>query len=280
MKYLFLFFLFVFLCYVIYRLMHDTAAIKRKDPACKRPFEVILYASFWALLFHRIAHRMHCDKFFFLARLVSQFSRFCTGVEIHPGAVIGKDVFIDHGTGVVIGETAVVGDNVTIYQGVTLGGTGKDSGKRHPTIGDNVLIGAGAKVLGPITIGDNCKIGAGSVVLNDVPEFATVVGVPGRIVKRANITEIPADCLDQRLSDPEGDELESLLFRISELEAKIALLEGGKLPKDKNVSGTDIKNDSNDNSSAPEGKEPQKAIDNNKENKRRAFIIEEDDDLF
>jgi len=160
--------------------------IKRKDPAIKKNIEVLLYPSFKAVTYYRIAHYLYMKKHFFLARCLSEKAKKRTGIEIHPGATIGKDVFIDHGSAVVIGETAVVGDNVTIYHGVTLGMTGKETGKRHPTIEDNVLIGSGAKILGNIIIGKNAKIGANAVVLKDVPENATVVGVPAKIVKYNN----------------------------------------------------------------------------------------------
>lgn len=203
--------------------------IKKKDPAIKSTSEVFLYPSFWAIFFHNFAHKLYKRNCFFLARLISQLSRGLTGIEIHPGATIGKNFFIDHGTGVVIGETCEIGNNVTIYQGVTLGGTGKDIGKRHPTIGNNVMIGSGAKVLGPITIGDGSKIGAGSVVLSDVDENSTVVGVPGKAVKRDNISIIPADNLDQiKLPDPVEMEICNLRCTIEKLEKKISQLEENK----------------------------------------------------
>lgn len=176
--------------------------IRERDPAIRSSFEVFLYPSFKAILRYRLAHRLYKRKHYFLARWISQRTARKTGIEIHPGATIGKGLFIDHGNGVVIGETAIIGDNVTLYQGVTLGGTGKEKGKRHPTIGNNVMISAGAKVLGSFTIGENSKIGAGSVVLSEVPPNATVVGVPGRIVKRDNV-KIPRDDMDQiHLPDP------------------------------------------------------------------------------
>ncbi|NLM33886.1 MAG: serine O-acetyltransferase [Clostridiales bacterium] len=160
-------------------------AVKQNDPAARTSFEIfMLYPSIHAILFHRVAHFLYKKHLFFLARLISQISRFITGIEIHPGAKIGKGLFIDHGMGVVIGETAEIGDNVTIFHGVTLGGTGKDKGKRHPTVGNNVVIGAGAKILGPIKIGDGAKIGANAVVLKDVPANATAVGIPARIILR------------------------------------------------------------------------------------------------
>ena len=170
----------------IKNLYYDAKNIKQKDPAARNIFEVILlYPGFHALFFHRIAHFFYNIKLFFIARLISQLTRFFTGIEIHPGATIGKRLMIDHGMGIVIGETAVIGNDCVIYHQVTLGGTGKEKLKRHPTIGNNVLIGAGAKLLGPINIGDNVKIGAGSVVLKSVEKNSTVVGVPeDRVIKR------------------------------------------------------------------------------------------------
>ncbi|HKM00375.1 MAG TPA: serine O-acetyltransferase EpsC [Mobilitalea sp.] len=170
--------------------------IKERDPAIKTPLEVFLYPSFKAIIRFRIAHRLYKKEHYLLARWYSQRTARKTGIEIHPGATIGRGLFIDHGIGVVIGETAIIGDNVTLYQGVTLGGTGKEQGKRHPTIGNNVMISAGAKVIGSFTVGENSKIGAGSVVLSEVPPNSTVVGVPGRIVKRDNI-KIPREDMDQ-----------------------------------------------------------------------------------
>lgn len=170
----------------IKNLYYDAKNIQQKDPAARNILEVILlYPGFHALFFHRIAHFFYNIKLFFIARLISQLTRFFTGIEIHPGATIGKRLMIDHGMGIVIGETAVIGNNCVIYHQVTLGGTGKEKLKRHPTIGNNVLIGAGAKLLGPINIGDNVKIGAGSVVLKSVEKNSTVVGVPeDRVIKR------------------------------------------------------------------------------------------------
>jgi serine O-acetyltransferase len=209
--------------------------IKERDPAIKTPMEIFLYPSFKAIIRYRIAHRLYLNKHYFLARWYSQRTARKTGIEIHPGATIGKGLFIDHGIGVVIGETAIVGDNVTLYQGVTLGGTGKEQGKRHPTVGNNVMISAGAKVLGSFTIGENSKIGAGSVVLSEVPPNSTVVGVPGRVVKRDNV-RVPREELDQiHFPDPvendmsklkkENDclrgELAKLYERIDGLEKKI-----------------------------------------------------------
>lgn len=184
--------------------------IRQRDPAIKSSWEVFLYPSFKAILRHRIAHHLYKKQHYFLARWCSQRAVRKTGIEIHPGATIGKGLFIDHGHGVVIGETAIIGNNVTLYQGVTLGGTGKEQGKRHPTIGDNVMISAGAKVLGSFTVGENSKIGAGSVVLSEVPPNSTVVGVPGRVVKRDN-KKIPCEELDQvHLPDPVKTDLERL----------------------------------------------------------------------
>lgn len=174
-------------------LNHDLERVLETDPAARSKIEVlILYPCIHALISYRISNFLYRYKFFFLARLISQLSRFFTGIEIHPGATIGRGLFIDHGMGVVIGETAEIGDNVTLYHGVTLGGTGKEKGKRHPTLGDNVIVGAGAKILGPIKIGSNSKIGANSVVLKDVPEGATAVGVPAKniIRNKAQIIEI------------------------------------------------------------------------------------------
>ena len=160
--------------------------IRERDPAMHSDWEVLLYPSLKAVLYYRLAHRWYQQGHYFWARWLSQKARLRTGIEIHPGAEIGKGLFIDHGAGVIIGETTIIGDNCTLYQGVTLGGTGKEQGKRHPTLGNNVMVSAGAKILGSITIGDNSKIGAGSVVLQDVPPDVTVVGVPGRVVRTAN----------------------------------------------------------------------------------------------
>ena len=188
----------------------EMQVIMERDAAVKTPWEVFLYPSFKAIMRHRIAHRLYKKKHYFLARWYSQRTVRKTGIEIHPGATIGKGLFIDHGNGVIIGETAIIGDNVTLYQGVTLGGTGKEKGKRHPTIGNNVMISAGAKVLGSFTVGENSKIGAGSVVLSEVPPNSTVVGVPGRVVKRDNI-RIPREDMDQvHLPDPVKNDIEGL----------------------------------------------------------------------
>lgn len=169
---------------MLHNIILEAENIKEKDPAAKSLMEVILcYPGLYAVVFHRTAHKLYIKKHYVLARFISQITRFFTGIEIHPGAVIGENLFIDHGLGVVIGETAVVGKNVTIYHGVTLGGTGKDTGKRHPDIGDDVVIGAGAQILGPIKIGNGAKVGANAVVLKDIPPYATAVGVPAEVVK-------------------------------------------------------------------------------------------------
>lgn len=176
--------------------------IRERDPAIKSPMEVLLYPSFRVMLSYRRAHKLYQNGKYFRARRISQKAARKTGIEIHPGAVIGKGFFIDHGSGVIIGETTIIGDNVTLYQGVTLGGTGKETGKRHPTLCDNVMVSAGAKIIGSFTIGENSKIGAGSVVLEEVPPNCTVVGVPGRIVKRDNIKVPRSDMNQVDLPDP------------------------------------------------------------------------------
>jgi serine O-acetyltransferase len=197
--------------------------IFERDPAAHNWFEVLLcYPGLHALFCHQIAHWLYCLRIPSIPRLISHLARLLTGIEIHPGAKIGKGVFIDHGMGVVIGETANVGDYTLIYQGVTLGGTGKETGKRHPTLGENVVVGAGAKVLGNIQIGDQVRIGAGAVVLKDIPSNCTVVGVPGRIVRRK--VEL-VDFLDhERLPDPEGELICTLFNRIQALEQEIELI--------------------------------------------------------
>lgn len=203
-------------------LLKDARSIEQRDPAAKNIFEVImLYPGFHALVYHRCAHWFYKKRLFFIARFISQFARFATGIEIHPGAVIGSGLFIDHGTGVVIGETAEIGNNCTIYHQVTLGGTGKDTGKRHPTVGDNVLIGAGAKLLGPFKVGDNAMIGAGSVVVEEVEAETTVTGPKARSVRQVGNKIIPSMELDQiHIPDPVSQELCRLLVRIEHLEAE------------------------------------------------------------
>ena len=188
----------------------EIQVIRERDPAIKSNMEVFLYPSFKAILSYRIAHKFYVKKHYFLARWISQRAVRKTGIEIHPGATIGKGLFIDHGSGVIIGETAELGDNVTLYQGVTLGGTGKEQGKRHPTLRDNVMVSAGAKVLGSFTIGENSKIGAGSVVLKEVPPNCTVVGVPGRIVKKDDVRMPRADMDQVHLPDPISNDIVEL----------------------------------------------------------------------
>jgi len=200
--------------------------IFREDPAATSVLEILLcYPGFHAVLLHRLAHRLHVKGFRLIARIISQFGRACTGIEIHPGATIGRRCFIDHGMGVVIGETTEIGDDVLLYQGVTLGGTGNERGKRHPTIGDNVVIGTGAKVLGNIVIGNHVRVGAGSVVIRSVPDNSTVVGVPGRVVRG------PAhvDLEHGRLPDPEGQLIEELARRMQELESQVRALREEKV---------------------------------------------------
>lgn len=210
-------------------LKRELQVIFARDPAARSVAEVILfYPGFHAIINHRLAHFLYSRRLYFLARMVSHISRFLTGIEIHPGAKIGKGFFIDHGSGIVIGETAEIGDNVTLYQGVTLGGTGKEKGKRHPTIGNNVTISAGAKVLGSFTVGDHAKIGGGSVVVKTVPAYCTVVGVPGRIVARQGIKVIDdhgeVDLNHNLLPDPVADMLTAMQAKIDELEAKLESL--------------------------------------------------------
>lgn len=201
----------------------DLNTVLEKDPAARNRAEVFLtYSGFHAICMYRFAHFLYLHNYKLCARIVSQFSRFLTGIEIHPAAKIGSGVFIDHGAGVVIGETAEIGNDCTIYQGVTLGGTGKDKGKRHPTLKNGVMVAAGAKILGPFTVGKHAKIGAGSVVLKEVPDNATVVGVPGRVVR---IKGERVDDLDQNLPDPVKDEITRLVSEIEKLTARIAELE-------------------------------------------------------
>ena len=199
---------------------YDVKAVRDRDPAAKSDLEVLLlYSGMHALLAHRVAHYLHTKKCYLGARTVSQISRFITGIEIHPGAKIGKGLVIDHGMGVVIGETAEIGDNCTIYQGVTLGGTGKDVGKRHPTLGNNVLVGAGAKVLGPFKIGNNSKIAANAVVLEEIPDNCTAVGIPAKLVRREGIR---VEDLDQvHIPYPVSQELKKLELKLADLEAEL-----------------------------------------------------------
>ena len=199
--------------------------ITERDPAIKTPMEVLLYPSFRAILSYRLAHRWYLKGHYFWARWLSQRTVRKTGIEIHPGATSGRGLFIDHGSGVIIGETTIIGDNVTLYQGVTLGGTGKERGKRHPTLEDNVMVSAGAKILGSFTIGENSKIGAGSVVLKEVPPNCTVVGVPGRIVKRGDVKVPRSDMNQVDLPDPVMDTLMELRKENEELHAQLLKLQ-------------------------------------------------------
>jgi len=197
--------------------------IFREDPAARSVIEVLLcYPGLHAILLHRVAHAMYEWNLKLLARIVSQIARAITGIEIHPGATIGRRFFIDHGMGVVIGETTVIGDDVILYQGVTLGGTGKERGKRHPTLGNQVVVGTGAKVLGNITLGDNVKVGAGSVVVHSVPGDSTVVGIPGRVVRTRG--QIADDLQHGQMPDPQGQDLENMQQRVDQLEVAIRSL--------------------------------------------------------
>jgi serine O-acetyltransferase len=205
----------------------DVATVMEHDPAAKSRLEVFLcYSGLHAVWFYRIDHWLWNQHFFLLGRLLSQFARFLTGVEIHPGAQIGRRLFIDHASGVVIGETAIVGDDVTLYQGVTLGGTGKEQGKRHPTIEDGVVAGSGAKILGNITVGKNCRIGAGSVVLRSVPEDSTVVGVPGHIIFREGKRVVIID--PKQINDPLSEALASVMTEVNKLRERVQQLEGAE----------------------------------------------------
>ena len=202
------------------RTAYDIKSILERDPAARNAFEVaLLYPGFHAVLFHRFAHMLYKCGLRFVPRLISQISRFFTKIEIHPGATIGKGLLIDHGCGVVIGETTIIGNDCTIYQGVTLGGTGKETGKRHPTLGNNVMVGAGAKILGPFTVGDNCKIAANAVLLREVEPDSTCVGVPARVVKRGAKR---VNDLDQvHIPDPVSQELCKMAVRIDALVAEL-----------------------------------------------------------
>ena len=202
------------------KLRYDLNAIKDRDPAARNKLEIFfLYPGLWAVIFHRWSHFFHTHHMRFIGRWISQSARALTGIEIHPGATIGKGLLIDHGMGVVIGETAEIGDNCTIDQGVTLGGTGKDTGKRHPTIGNNVLIGAGAKILGPFKVGDGAKIAANAVVLSEVPDNSTCVGVPGRIVKREGKRPLNLDQI--HIPDPVSQEICKMLIKIEAMQKEI-----------------------------------------------------------
>ena len=210
----------------------DIAAVRQRDPAAKSDIEVLLlYSGVHAILAYRVAHKLYLGKKYFSARAVSQLARHFTGIEIHPGARIGKGLFIDHGAGVVIGETSEIGDNCTLYQGVTLGGTGKDCGKRHPTLGNNVMVGAGAKVLGPFKIGDNSKIAAGAVVLNAIPENSTAVGIPAKVVRRGGVRVSGEDVIAQELDhvhvpDPVGQQIAELRGKLDTLTEQLDRMSG------------------------------------------------------
>ncbi len=202
-------------------ILEEVESVKERDPAARSTFEILLtYSGLHAVLIYRLAHKLHKDKLYTLARALSQVGKFLTGIEIHPGATIGKGLFIDHGTGVVIGETAEIGDNCILYQGVTLGGTGKGKGKRHPTLGNNVMVGCGAKVLGPFKIGDNVKIAANAVVLEEIPENSTAVGAPARVVRRNGI-KVTQDLDQIHIPDPISQELCRQRIKIDELEKQI-----------------------------------------------------------
>lgn len=207
----------------------DIDAICERDPAVKSRTEAaLLYSGLHAIMAYRVANKLYKKDRFTSARLISQCARFLTGVEIHPGATIGKGLFIDHGSGVVIGETTIIGDNCTLYQGVTLGGTGKECGKRHPTLGNNVMVGAGAKVLGNFTVGDNAKIAAGAVVLGPVPENSTAVGIPAHIVRRCGQKTEKADLDQVHIPDPVSQEICVISHKIRRLEEKLSELENSK----------------------------------------------------
>ena len=205
----------------------DVTTVLERDPAARSRLEVFLcYSGLHAVWFYRINHWLWNHRLFLLGRFLSQIARWLTGIEIHPGAKIGRRLFIDHGLGVVIGETAIVGDDVTLYQGVTLGGTGKEHGKRHPTIEDSVVVGSGAKILGNITVGENCRIGSGSVVLRDVPDNSTVVGVPGHIIFRAGKRVVITD--PKQINDPLSEALASVVTEVNKLRERVQHLEGSE----------------------------------------------------
>ena len=217
---------------IIKHIKEEIEVIQERDPAIKSPIEVLLYPTFRVMLSYRRAHKLYLKGHFFWARYISQRAARKTGIEIHPGAIIGKGFFIDHGSGVIIGETAILGDNITLYQGVTLGGTGKEQGKRHPTLEDNVMVSAGAKVIGSFTIGKNSKIGAGSVVIEEVPPNCTVVGVPGRIVRMGD-QKVPSADLDQiHLPDPVLNDIRQLQTDNIRLKKELKALKE-KLAKEK-----------------------------------------------
>ena len=208
-------------------LREDIRAIRERDPAARNGVEIFfLYSGLHALIQHRIAHFFYKHNMRFIARMISQMNRFFTGVEIHPGAQIGKGLFIDHGSGVVIGETTIIGDNCTIYQGATLGGTGKDVGKRHPTLGNNVMVGAGAKILGPFKVGDNSKIASNAVVLEEIPPNSTAVGVPARVVRQGGVKCAEFDQI--HIPDPIAQELCAMRIQIEQLKKQLEQKEDKK----------------------------------------------------
>ncbi len=224
----------------------DIAAVRERDPAAHSDIEVaLLYSGFHAVIAHRAAHALHKKGHTLSARAISQAAKLVTGIEIHPGATIGKNFFIDHGAGVVIGETAEIGDNCTLYQGVTLGGTGKDQGKRHPTLGDNVMVGCGAKVLGPFKIGDNSKIAANAVVLTEIPADSTAVGIPARVVKTAG-KRVNADLDQVNIPDPVAAEMNALKARVEELEKILMVFHDIDMPN------TGAKDAGNKDNTAPD----------------------------
>jgi serine O-acetyltransferase len=218
-------------------LRDDLRAARERDPAAYSTTEILLYQGLHAVWMHRVAHALYVRGHRFSARLVSQISRFLTGIEIHPGARIGRGLFIDHGMGVVIGETTEIGDDVTLYQGVTLGGTGKQSGKRHPTVGNRVIVGTGAQVLGPLVIGDDAKIGAGAIVVKDVPPETTVVGNPGRPVVISGTRIAGPDIEHTRLPDPVAESLETLTRRVTELEHQLEAAQADRPAADGSANG-------------------------------------------
>ena len=223
----------------IYReIAEEVRAVKERDPAAKSDLEVLLlYSGVHAILAYRVSHKLYLGKHYLPARAVSQLARFITGIEIHPGATIGHNFFIDHGAGVVIGETAEIGNNCTIYQGVTLGGTGKDTGKRHPTLGNNVMVGAGAKVLGPFRIGDNSKIAAGAVVLEEIPADSTAVGIPARVVRRKGERTAPCADMDQvHIPDPVAQQLCRMEVKLAAMQKELDSLKAEQAPAEKTES--------------------------------------------
>ena len=213
---------------VIQEIKDDVESVKQRDPAAKSNIEILLlYSGVHAILAYRVAHKLYVSEHYFSARLVSQVARRLTGIEIHPGATIGKRLFIDHGMGLVIGETTEIGNDCTLYQGVTLGGTGKDVGKRHPTLGNNVMVGAGAKVLGPVKIGDNSKVAAGAVVLHEIPEQSTAVGIPAKVVKHKG-QKVIGDTDQIHIPDPVSQQFCAIEHKMATLEAKIEELKNKK----------------------------------------------------